>query len=101
MRTQELNPAAVAGDISEREIRATHETRPLNPQRVAVLPFHNQSADSEQEYFCDRITDDIIHALSHIPGLNVIGHASVFAFKGVAQEARDVGAKLGSGANWP
>src|SRR5215469_4942077 len=97
MRTQELNPAAARGDIREREIRATPETRPLNPQTVAVLPFHNQSADAEQEYFCDGITDDIIHALSRIPGLNVIGHASVFAFKGVAQEARDVSAMLGAG----
>src|SRR6516165_2005146 len=97
MRTQELNPVAVAGDIREREIRATPETRPLNPQTVAVLPFHNQSGDQEQEYFCEGITDDIIHALSRIPGLNVIGHASVFAFKSVAQDVRDVGAKLGAG----
>jgi serine/threonine-protein kinase len=73
------------------------ETRPLNPQTVAVLPLHNQSGDPEQEYFCEGITDDIIYALSRIPGLNVIGHASVFALKGVAQDARDVGAKLAAG----
>ena len=97
MRTQELNPAAVAGDIRERKSRATPGTSPLNPQTVAVLPLHNQSADVEQQYFCDGITDDIIHALSRIPGLSVIGHANVFAFKGVAQDARDVGAKLGAG----
>src|SRR5215471_19687660 len=97
MRTQELNPAAVAGDIRERESRATPETSPLNPQTVAVLPLHNQSADVEQDHFCDGITDDIIYALSRIPSLNVIGHASVFACKGLAQDARDVGAKLGAG----
>ena len=97
MKTLELNSAAVAGDVSEREIRATPETRPPNPQTVAVLPFHNQSGDPEQDYFCDGITDDIIYALSRIPGLNVIGHASVFACKGVAQVAPDVGAKLGAG----
>src|SRR5215831_3806440 len=73
------------------------ETRPLNPQTVAVLPLHNQSGDPEQDYFCEGITDDIIYALSRIPGLNVIGHASVFAFEGVAQDARDVGARLGAG----
>jgi serine/threonine-protein kinase len=73
------------------------ETRPLNPQTVAVLPLQNQSGDPEQDHFCDGITDDIIYALSRIPGLNVIGHASVFAFKGVAQDAREVGAKLGAG----
>src|SRR5215469_5477346 len=83
----------VAGDVSEREVGA----QPLNPQTVAVLPLQNQSGDPEQEYFCDGITDDIIYALSRIPSLNVIGHASVFACKGVAQDAREVGAKLGAG----
>jgi serine/threonine-protein kinase len=73
------------------------ETRSLNPQTVAVLPFQNQSADPEQDYVCEGITDDIIYALSRIPGLNVIGHTSVFAFKGVPQDVRDVGAKLGAG----
>jgi len=85
--------STVAGDVSEREVGA----QPLNPQTVAVLPLHNQSGDPEQEYFCDGITDDIIYALSRIPGLNLIGHASVFACKGLAQDARDVGAKLGAG----
>ena len=85
--------STVAGDVSEREVGA----QPLNPQTVAVLPLHNQSGDPEQEYFCDGITDDIIYALSRIPSLNVIGHASVFAFKSVAQDVRDVGAKLGAG----
>ena len=89
--------STVAAYIGEPKIRARPETRPLSPQTVAVLPFHNQSADPEQEYICDGITDDIIHALSRIPGLNVIGHVSVFAFKGIAQEARDIGAKLGAG----
>src|SRR5215469_2589312 len=83
----------VAGDVSEREVGA----QPLNPQTVAVLPLQNQSGDPEQEYFCDGITDDIIYALSRIPGLSVIGHASVFACKGLSQDAREVGAKLGAG----
>ena len=84
----------VAGDISERVLRAQLDR---NPQTVAVLPLQNQSGDPEQDYFCDGITDDIIYALSRIAGLNVIGHASVFAFKGVAQDVREVGAKLGAG----
>jgi adenylate cyclase len=73
------------------------QIRPLNPQTVAVLPLQNLSADPEQDYFCEGITDDIIYALSRIPGLNVIGHASVFAFKGVAQDTQEVAAKLGAG----
>ncbi len=73
------------------------ETRLPNRQTVAVLPLSNLSADPEQEYFCDGITDDIIYALSRIPGLNVIGHTSVFALKGAAEDVREIGARLGAG----
>ena len=69
----------------------------LNRRTVAVLPLSNLSADPEQEYFCDGITDDIIYALSRIPGLNVIGHTSVFALKGAAKDVREIGARLGAG----
>jgi len=73
------------------------EARLLNRQTVAVLPLSNLSADPEQEYFCDGITDDIIYALSRIPGLNVIGHTSVFALKGAAEDIREIGTRLGAG----
>jgi adenylate cyclase len=73
------------------------ETRLLNRQTVAVLPLSNLSADPEQEYFCDGITDDIIYALSRIPGLNVIGHTSVFALKGAPEDVREIGTRLGAG----
>ena len=87
----------VAHTSEQREQNDIPETRPVNPQTVAVLPFQNQSADPEQDYFCDGITDDIIYALSRIPALNVIAHTSVFVFKRVAENARDIGAKLGAG----
>jgi len=72
---------------------------PLQNRRtvVAVLPLSNLSADPEQEYICDGITDDIIYALSRIPDLNVIGHTSVFALKGAAEDVRKIGARLGAG----
>jgi adenylate cyclase len=73
------------------------ETRLLNRQTVAVLPLSNLSADPEQKYFCDGITDDIIYALSRIPGLNVIGRTSVFALKGAAEDVREIGTRLGAG----
>ena len=68
-----------------------------NRQTVAILPLSNLSGDPEQEYFCDGITDDIIYALSRIPGLNVIGHTSAFAFRGAAQDVREIGIRLGAG----
>ena len=49
---------------------------------IAVLPFANMSADPEQEYFSDGITDDLITDLSKVSGLFVIARNSVFTYKG-------------------
>jgi len=49
---------------------------------IAVLPFANLSSDPEQEYFSDGLTEEIINALAHVPGLKVIARTSAFAFKG-------------------
>lgn len=49
---------------------------------IAVLPFANLSADAENEYFSDGITDEILSALSSIPTLRVAARTSSFAFKG-------------------
>jgi serine/threonine-protein kinase len=64
---------------------------------VAVLPFANLSPEPDQQYFCDGITEDIMRALSRIPGIKVIGRTSVIAVKDFADDIRDIGAKLGAG----
>ena len=62
---------------------------------IAVLPFTNMSGDSEQEYFSDGITEDIITALSRFPALFVIARHSSFVFKGRAIDLKEAGATLG------
>ena len=49
---------------------------------IAVLPFVNMSADPENEYFSDGITEEILNALTNIDGLKVTSRTSSFAFKG-------------------
>ena len=61
---------------------------------IAVLPFHNLSGDPAQEFFADGITEEIINALAHIPGLRVAGRSSAFSFKGRNEDLRSVGIKL-------
>jgi TolB-like protein len=63
---------------------------------IAVLPFKNLSGDSEQEYFSDGITEDIIAALSKYRSLGVIARNSSFAFKGAGGDVRQVGLTLGA-----
>ncbi len=62
---------------------------------IAVLPFTNMSGDREQEYFSDGITDDIITALSRLPGLFVIDRNSAFTYKGKPVKAQQVSRELG------
>jgi adenylate cyclase len=59
--------------------------------RIAVLPFANLSAEPEQEYFCDGISEEIILAISNIYGLKVIARSSTFALKGKNLDAREIG----------
>jgi serine/threonine-protein kinase len=81
---------------SERVLSAdsSHDSRDSMIKTIAVLPFHNLSGDPEQEYFADGVTEEIINALAHIPGLRVAGRSSAFSFKGRNEDLRSVGTKL-------
>jgi TolB-like protein/DNA-binding winged helix-turn-helix (wHTH) protein len=54
----------------------------LGPRSIAVLPFDNMSADPEQEYFSDGISEEILNLLAKIESLKVIARHSSFSFKG-------------------
>ncbi|MDW3652795.1 MAG: helix-turn-helix domain-containing protein [Bacteroidia bacterium] len=62
---------------------------------IAVLPFVNMSADPENEYFSDGITEEIINALTTVKGLKVIARTSSFAFKNKNIDVRTIGNQLG------
>jgi adenylate cyclase len=63
---------------------------------IAVLPLANMSADPENEYFSDGMTEEIINALSKVPGIHVASRSSSFAFKGRKDvDVRQIGEKLG------
>jgi serine/threonine-protein kinase len=65
---------------------------------IAVLPFADLSADRDQEYFCDGMTEEIIDALAKVDGFRVVARTSSFAFKGKQQDIREIGKKLNVGA---
>jgi len=67
---------------------------PAKPS-IAVLPFQNLSADPEQEFFADGLTEDIITALSRISGLWVIGRGSTFTYKSKPIDGKQVARDLG------
>jgi serine/threonine protein kinase/Tfp pilus assembly protein PilF len=65
---------------------------------IAVLPFANMSADPENEYFSDGLTEELLNVLAKNPELKVTGRTSSFAFKGKQEDLRVIGQKLGVGA---
>ncbi|MCZ6771183.1 MAG: winged helix-turn-helix domain-containing tetratricopeptide repeat protein, partial [Proteobacteria bacterium] len=71
------------------------QSQSLNRPSIAVLAFNNLSGDTEQEYFSDGISQDIITALSKFRWFFVIAWSSSAAYKGKAVPAREVAAELG------
>ncbi|WP_255071209.1 helix-turn-helix domain-containing protein [Lacihabitans sp. LS3-19] len=61
---------------------------------IAVLPFVNMSNDTEQEYFSDGITEEIINVLAQISSLKVAGRTSAFSFKNKNYDLRQIGSLL-------
>ena len=62
--------------------------------RLAVLPFTNLSADPENEYFADGITEEMISQLSKIRGLEVIARTSIMTYKGKDKKIDEIGREL-------
>jgi TolB-like protein len=82
------------------EAAAPTETTPdqaseTSAKSVAVLPFVNMSSDTEQEYFSDGISEEILNSLAKVKELKVAGRTSSFAFKGKNQDLRQIGETLG------
>jgi adenylate cyclase len=61
---------------------------------IAVLPFVNMSADKNDEYLSDGISEELITALSKINGLQVKARTSSFAFKGKNEDIQKIGGLL-------
>ena len=63
-------------------------------QSIAVLPFVDMSANSDNEYFSDGLSEELLNILAKIKELRVAGRTSSFAFKGKDEDLRSIGEKL-------
>ncbi|MDX1572305.1 MAG: tetratricopeptide repeat protein [Xanthomonadales bacterium] len=64
------------------------------PNSIAVLPFANMSADPENEYFSDGVSEEILNQLARIPELKVAARTSAFQFKGDNRDIGEIGRLL-------
>jgi TolB-like protein len=63
-------------------------------QTIAVLPFVNMSADEENEYFSDGLSEELLNLLARIPELQVAARTSTFSFKGSNASIPEIASKL-------
>jgi TolB-like protein len=82
-----VGPAAQKGDTAPSPLSAPRLS-------IVVLPFVNLSADPEQNYFADGVTDSLTTDLSRISGLFVISRNSAFSYKGKSTDVRQVGREM-------
>ncbi len=87
--------AALQAQVARAQARKPAPAAVVDAKSIAVLPFVNMSGDASQDYFSDGITEEILNALAQVPGLQVAGRTSAFAFKGKAEDLRKVGEALG------
>jgi TolB-like protein/Flp pilus assembly protein TadD len=64
------------------------------PHSIAVLPFVNMSGDTEQEYFSDGLTEEILNSLAQVNDLQVAARTSAFSFKGKDTDIGTIARKL-------
>jgi adenylate cyclase len=89
-----LSYLGAAAQIEPASLDRMEHALPEEPS-IAVLPFENLSGDPEQEYFSDGLTEEIITALSKMPGLFVIARNSTFTYKGKPVKVQQVAEELG------
>lgn len=61
---------------------------------IAVLPFADLSEAADQQYFSDGLTEELLNALAHVPGLRVAARTSSFAFRGASVPVDSIGRTL-------
>ncbi|MBS0438144.1 MAG: hypothetical protein JSS33_01915, partial [Proteobacteria bacterium] len=97
---------AIGGGLLWRFVRAPSTAPPatttsspaataIPAKSIAVLPFVNMSADKENEFFSDGLSEEILNSLARIDGMQVVGRTSSFQFKGKNDDLRTIGTRLG------
>lgn len=84
----------IAGNYLLRSRNRTNAALP-DSRSIAVMPFADLSPAKNQDYFSDGLSEQLIHDLTKVSGLKVVGRSSSFQFKGKNEDLREVGRKLG------
>ena len=85
-------------DVSDAERHGAIGPGAVERMTIAVLPFENLSADLNQEYLADGLTEEAITVLGQIDPerIAVIGRTSVTAYRRTTKTLAEIGRELGA-----
>ncbi len=63
---------------------------------ILVLPFVNMSNDTEQEYFSDGLTEELISGLSRLKEMKVISRTTSMQYKNTNKDIKKIGMETGA-----
>lgn len=93
-----LTLAAIGLSYNEPPTAVTQKTNQTsnsqNIARVAVIPFSNNSEDSDDDYLGDGIAQELINSLANLTTINVLAHSSSFSYKGKRMNPYQIGSRL-------
>jgi serine/threonine protein kinase/tetratricopeptide (TPR) repeat protein len=92
--SQYHTPLGATTAVREKPVGTMSAVREVEQPSIGVLAFANMSADPDNEYFSDGITEEILNALTRIPSLKVASRTSSFALKGQALDISEIGRRL-------
>lgn len=101
IRTIARKGVRFVGEVLEQQQPLVSDAEPRTPlappdrPSIAVLPFTNMGGDSDQDYFVDGITEEIITALSRVRWFFVIARHSSFAYRNKGMDAKQIARELG------
>ena len=81
-------------DVRHLRTRLLGNAVPVPIQSVAVLPLENLSQDTEQDYFADGMTEELIASLAKIGALHVTSRTSVMRYKRTKKSLSQVAQEL-------
>ncbi len=82
-----------AVQVAREELTSAVEPQ-VSAKTIAVLPFLNMSADPNNEYFSDGISEEILKLLAKVPEMRVTSRSSAFSFKGQNVDVPTMAARL-------
>jgi len=87
----------VSEPVKEQPITNQPESKPLDKNRIVLLPFKNIGTPGENDHIVEGIVDDLNTMLTNVDGLKVIGSVSAKTYRDSDKTPAEIGQELNAG----